>query len=120
MGKQTQGITSKPSESSCEDARVAALRCAFSVEVPLLSFFSLSLPLSLFLSLFLSVLNMCAFSSITLVMMIHHHHHHECVGRVCRIDTRYLTRRLNTRGGCFRERNSKSTNPTARRFRASI
>ena len=48
MGKQTQGITSKPSESSCEDARVAALRCAFSVEVPLLSFFSLSLPLSLY------------------------------------------------------------------------
>jgi hypothetical protein len=42
MGKQTQGITSKPSESSCEDARVAALRCAFSVEVPFLSFFSLS------------------------------------------------------------------------------
>ncbi|CAL6358031.1 unnamed protein product [Bathycoccus prasinos] len=28
MGKQTQGITSKPSESSCEDARVAALRCS--------------------------------------------------------------------------------------------
>jgi RNA:NAD 2'-phosphotransferase (TPT1/KptA family) len=27
MGVQTEGITSKPSESSCEDARVAALRC---------------------------------------------------------------------------------------------
>lgn len=42
MGKQTHGITSKPSESSCEDARVAALRCAFSVEVPFLSALSLS------------------------------------------------------------------------------
>jgi hypothetical protein len=35
-------------------------------------------------------------------------------------DTRSLWRSLNTRGGCFRERNSKSTNPKARRFRASI
>ena len=42
------------------------------------------------------------------------------VGRVCRFDTRYLTRRANTRGGCFRERKSKSTNSKARRFRASI
>ena len=42
------------------------------------------------------------------------------VGRVCRFDTRYLTRRLNTRGGCFRERKRKSDNPKARRFRASI
>lgn len=50
MGKQTQGITSKPSESSCEDARVAALRCAFSVEVHFLSVLSLSLPLFLCLS----------------------------------------------------------------------
>ena len=29
-------------------------------------------------------------------------------------DTRSLWRSLNTRGGCFRERNSKSTNPKAR------
>ena len=42
------------------------------------------------------------------------------VGRVCRFDTRYLTRRANTRGGCFRERKRKSYNPKARRFRASI
>ena len=34
-------------------------------------------------------------------------------------DTRSLWRSLNTRGGCFRERKSKSTNPKARRFRAS-
>jgi len=78
--------------------------------------------LSLFLSLFLSVLNMCAFSFKS---------HHQCyitercllvnvVGRVCRFDTRYLARRANTRGGCFRERNCKSTNSKARRFRASI
>ena len=78
--------------------------------------------LSLFLSLFLSVLNMCAFSFKS---------HHQCyitercllvnvVGRVCRFDTRYLARRLNTRGGCFRERKRKYENPKARRFRASI
>jgi hypothetical protein len=42
------------------------------------------------------------------------------VGRVCRFDTRYLTRRANTRGGCFRERKRKYENPKARRFRASI
>ena len=35
-------------------------------------------------------------------------------------DIRSLWRSLNTRGGCFRERKSKSTNPKARRFRASI
>ena len=35
-------------------------------------------------------------------------------------DTRSLWRSLNTRGGCFRERYSKSTNSKARRFRASI
>ena len=35
-------------------------------------------------------------------------------------DTRSLWRSLNTRGGCFRERKSKSTNSKARRFRASI
>ena len=39
MGQQTQGITSKPSESSCEDARVAALRCAFCCELVFLSSF---------------------------------------------------------------------------------
>ena len=42
------------------------------------------------------------------------------VGRVCRFDTRYLTRRANTRGGCFRERKRKYDNPKARRSRASI
>ena len=42
------------------------------------------------------------------------------VGRVCRFDTCYLTRRANTRGGCFRERKRKYENPKARRFRASI
>ena len=83
---------------------------------------SQSLSLSLFLSLFLFVLNMCAFFSKS---------HHQCyiterwllvnvVGRVCRFHTRYLTRRLNTRGGCFRERKRKYENPKARRFRASI
>ena len=35
-------------------------------------------------------------------------------------DIRSLWRNLNTRGGCFRERKSKSTNSKARRFRASI
>ena len=35
-------------------------------------------------------------------------------------DTRSLWRSLNTRGGCFCERKSKSTNSKARRFRASI
>ena len=42
------------------------------------------------------------------------------VGRVCRFDTRYLTRSVNTRGSYFCERNSKYENPKARRFRASI
>ena len=35
-------------------------------------------------------------------------------------DTRSLWRSLNTRGGCFCERKSKSTNSKARHFRASI
>ena len=65
---------------------------------------------------------MCAFSFKS---------HHQCyitercllvnvVGRVCRFDTRYLTRKANTQGGCFRERERKSDNPKVRRFRASI
>ena len=38
---------------------------------------------------------------------------------VCRLDSGCLTRRVNTRGGCFREQRRKSKNPKARHFRAS-
>jgi len=40
--------------------------------------------------------------------------------RVCRLDSGCLTRRVDTRGGCFRELLHKFSNSKARRFRASI
>jgi len=41
-------------------------------------------------------------------------------GRCIHLYIRSLWRSSNTRGGCFRERKSKFSNPKVRRFRASI
>ena len=69
---------------------------------------SLSLSLSLSFSLSLSLSQRCGTEHRLVIDF-----------GVCRLDSGCLTRRVNTRGGCFREQRRKSKNPKARHFRAS-